>query len=182
MFTNTVEIRRTCDDGSSSSGSNSTCLPPGQQRITEVFHQQEPFSRNSSKWIKLTESLCYFLAKDTQPFDIVNGAGFQKLVHDLELRYKLPDRKTVSTMYMPWIYKSKSEAIQQELCNTCKEFSFTTDMWSSRASHIMLVSLFTTSMKIISYRISGNFSGDFKLAIWRILGYAAKLKLRQYNW
>ena len=119
------------DDGSSSSGSNSTCLPPGQQRITEVFHQQEPFSRNSSKWIKLTESLCYFLAKDTQPFDTVNGAGFQKLVH----RYKLTDRKTISTMYMPRIYKSKREVIQQELRNSCKEFSFTTDMWSSRATH-----------------------------------------------
>ena len=123
------------DDGSSSSDSNSTCLPPGQQIITEMFHQQEPFPRNSSKWIKLTESLCYFLAKDTQPFDTVNGAGFQKLVHDLEPRYKLPDRKTISTTYMPQIYKSKKEAIQLELHTSCKEFSFTTDMWSSRATH-----------------------------------------------
>ena len=91
------------NDGSSSTRSScaSTSVPPGQQRIPELFHQQEPFSHNSSKWIKLTESLCYFLAKDTQPFDTVNGVGFQKLVHDLKLRYKPPDRKTISTSYMP---------------------------------------------------------------------------------
>ena len=75
------------DDGSSSTSSScaSTSVPPGQQRIPELFRQQEPFSCNSSKWIKRMESVCYFLAEDTQPFDTVNGAGFQKLVHNLEL-------------------------------------------------------------------------------------------------
>ena len=69
------------DASSSSSNSSNPCgsasALPGQQRLPEMFRQQEPFSRSSSKWSKLTESLCYFLAKDSQPFDTVNGAGFQ---------------------------------------------------------------------------------------------------------
>jgi len=60
------------DGGSSSNSSNShgsTSIPSGQQRLPELLQQQERSS-------KLTESFCYFLAKDSQPFDTVNGAGF----------------------------------------------------------------------------------------------------------
>jgi len=53
----------------------------------------------------------------------------------MEPRYKPPDRKTISTSYMPRVYRSKRQSIHEELQNTCKKFSFTTDMWTSRATH-----------------------------------------------
>ena len=122
------------DSSSSSSSTRVASVPRGQQKLPELFRQQEAFPRSSSKWVKLTESLCYFLAKDTLPFDTVNGSGFQKFLQDLEPRYKPPDRKTISTVYMPRLYKGKKEAILQEL-HKCRAFGFTTDMWTSRSTH-----------------------------------------------
>ena len=121
-------------DSSSSSSTHVASVPRGQQKLPELFRQQEAFPRSSSKWIKLTESLCYFLAKDTLPFNTVNGSGFQKFLLDLEPRYKPPDRKTISTVYMPKLYKGKKESIRQGL-RSCKAFGFTTDMWTSRSTH-----------------------------------------------
>ena len=85
-------LYKTLSDAESSSGSNSTCvasMPRGQQKLPELFKQQQAFPRTSSKWVKLTESLCYFLAKDTLPFDTVNGSGFRKFLEDLEPKYNL---------------------------------------------------------------------------------------------
>ena len=63
---------------SSSSSTHVASVPREQQKLPKLFKQQEAFPCSSSKWIKLTESLCYFLVKDTLTFDTVNGIGFQK--------------------------------------------------------------------------------------------------------
>ena len=75
LVINTVTSERApsstlCDNScssSSSSGSHTpTNLPCGQQKSPKLFYQHETFSCPSNKWIKLTEPVCYFLAKDTQ--------------------------------------------------------------------------------------------------------------------
>ena len=137
-------LYKVLSDAESSSGSNSTCvasMPRGQQKLPELFKRQQAFPRTSSKWVKLTESLCYFLAKDTLPFDTVNGSGFRKFLEDLEPRYKPPDRKTISTVYMPRLYKAKKESILQEL-HSCRAFRFTTDMHVDITIHPFLFELY----------------------------------------
>ena len=51
-------LYKALSDAESSNGSNSTCIasvPHEQQKLPELFRQQQTFPRTSSKWVKLTE-------------------------------------------------------------------------------------------------------------------------------
>ena len=43
-----------------------------QQQLPTMFEAQKPLKKSNPKWKKLTDSICYFLAKDVMPFDTVN--------------------------------------------------------------------------------------------------------------
>ena len=123
-------LYKVLSDAESSSSSNSTrvaSMPRGQQKLPKLFKQQQAFPCTSSKWVKLLSSKRYSLLT-------VNGSGFRKFLEDLEPRYKPPDRKIISTVYMPRLYKAKKESILPEL-HSCRAFGFTTDMWTSRSTH-----------------------------------------------
>ena len=103
-----------------------------QLRLPGLFAGQFPFQKSNPRWRKLTESVCYFLAKDMLPFDTVNDPGFRHMINVFEPRYIPPDRKTISTHYMPELYEKGKEKIQQHL-DGVKWYAITTDMWTSRA-------------------------------------------------
>ena len=42
-----------------------------RQSITSAFQAQIPIPRSSPQWNKLTDAVCYFIAKDMQPIDTV---------------------------------------------------------------------------------------------------------------
>ena len=63
-----------------SSGASSSKQPT----VVETLNGLTPISRNSNRWIQLTKSICYFIAKDMQPYDTVNDAGFLKMLHTFE--------------------------------------------------------------------------------------------------
>ena len=75
-----------------------------QPTIAEALHACQPFSHILQCWRSLTDSFCYFVAKDMQPFETVNDPGFRQLLKALEPRYECPDRKTISTIHMPQLY------------------------------------------------------------------------------
>ena len=63
-----------------------------QPTLAQVYERSEVFPRQSPRWNQLTDALCYFIARDMQPFDTVNDSGFQHLLHALEPRYVPPDK------------------------------------------------------------------------------------------
>ena len=79
--------------------SSSTRAARGQQSIVSALHAAVPLPRLSTRWTKLTESVCYFVAKDMQPLDTVNDVGFRSMIREFEPRYTPPDRKTIATHY-----------------------------------------------------------------------------------
>ena len=81
--------------------------------------------------MKLTESLCYFLAKDTLPFNTVNGSGFRKFLLDLEPRYKPLDRK----VYLLYTCQGSTKLRRNQELHICRASGFTTDIWTSRSTH-----------------------------------------------
>ena len=83
----------------------------GQSTIVDTLHTCQPLAHTSHRWKSLTESVCYFIAKDMQPFQTVNDAGFRQLLKALEPRYECPDRKTISTIYMPCLYAREKERV-----------------------------------------------------------------------
>ena len=105
----------------------------GQSTIVDALHACQPLAHTSHRWKSLTESVCYFIAKDMQPFQTVNDAGFRQLLKALEPRYEYPDRKTISTIYMPRLYAREKERIGRAMANV-NSFALTTDIWTSRSN------------------------------------------------
>ena len=82
---------------------------------------------------KLTDSICYFIAKDMLSLDTVTNPRFQQMLRAFEPRNSSPDRKTISTHYVPelqekWhsdvvnVKETRSEALVQleEKSGVCK--------------------------------------------------------------
>lgn len=90
--------------------------------------------KSSRRWNELTQSVCYFLAKDMQPIDTVNDTGFRTMLKKFEPRYIPPDRKTVSTNYLPQLYQAETDRVKK-LLDPITSYACTTDMWTSRARH-----------------------------------------------
>ena len=51
-----------------------------QQLIGDSLEMQSPIVRSSPLWIKLTHSICYFIAKDMQPYNTINDIDFQHMI------------------------------------------------------------------------------------------------------
>ena len=93
------------------SAHSSASLPKDQLSIEDFFKKLTPLSRSSSRWKVLTNSVCYFLAKDLRPLSTLNDHGFLHMLKVFEPRYTPPDRTTFSRHYLPELYAKEREKI-----------------------------------------------------------------------
>lgn len=63
--------------------------PPTQLTVSETFKRQEPYSRDSKRWMDITK-LMEFIGLDEHPLCLVEDMGFQRLTSFLEPRYAPP--------------------------------------------------------------------------------------------
>ena len=105
-----------------------------QRLIGDCLEMQSPIARSTPLWNKLTYSICYFIAKDMQPYYTINDVGFQHMIAEFQPRYTPPDRKTLATHYIPQMSDSETTRIQQQI-SEAEYFAITTDLWTSIAKH-----------------------------------------------
>ena len=60
---------------------SSASLSKDQPSIKDSFNKLAPLPRSSSRWKVLTNSICYFLAKDLHPLSTVNDQGFLHMLN-----------------------------------------------------------------------------------------------------
>ena len=65
----------------------------GQQSLAEALKRVTKFLCSSNKSKELSSAVAYFIAKDMQPINVVQGEGFKHMIGKLEPRYQLPHRK-----------------------------------------------------------------------------------------
>ena len=56
-------------------------------------------------------TICYFIAKDMQPYDTINDEGFWCMVDAFHPRYTPLDRKTLAAQYIPLMFDSETTRI-----------------------------------------------------------------------
>ena len=120
------------------SAHSSAPLPKNQLSIEDSFKKLTPLSRSSSRWKVLTNSVCYFLAKDLHPLSTVNDQGFLNMLKVFEPRYTPPDRTTFSRHYLPELYTKEREKICKQTSDCLQWYAVTCDGWSSKANHSYL--------------------------------------------
>ena len=101
-----------------------------QQPKMDSFVKTNMYSRGSSKWKELTDSVTYCIAKDMLPIRIVEKEGFKTLVKKLDPQYELPTRKYMSKKAIPDLYSVTRESVKSQI-STAIFFAATTDIWSS---------------------------------------------------
>jgi len=87
-----------------------------------------PLSMNKSQ--KIDEQLGIMIAKEFQPFSVVENVEFRKFVNMLNPNYAIPSRKTVSKSIIPQLLEKTKQKVKTNL-NNAKYIAFTTDGWTS---------------------------------------------------
>ena len=139
--------------------------------LVESFKAQTLLPHTSHHWKGITDSVCYFLAKDMMPYDTVNAAGFRHMLREIEPRYVPPDRKSVATNYMPKLYEREKARVQQQI-EGINRFAITTDIWTSRAHHSCIGT--TVTRYITLWRrpvLLQSFGSAAGLCSWHFLGF-----------
>ena len=114
---------------------SSAPLLKDQLSIEDSFKKLTPMSRSSSRWKALTNSVCYFLAKDLHPSFTVKDQRFLHMLKVFKPRYTPPDRTTFSQHYLPELYTKEREKICKQMIDGLQWYAITCDGWSSRANH-----------------------------------------------
>ncbi|XP_037543305.1 E3 SUMO-protein ligase ZBED1-like [Nematolebias whitei] len=95
--------------------------------ITKFYGQ---LGDSSSRAKDITASITRFIAKGLWPYNIVEGEGFQDLIHTLEPRYKIPSRQHITNTCMPALYAQVKSQVEKELAHA-ERVAITTDAWTS---------------------------------------------------
>lgn len=98
-----------------------------QPKISHSFKNVFSWSEGGSKFNKMTTAIVYMICKDFQPISIVEDEGFKHLIVTAVPQYKIPSRKTISTLLdkkydlMVSVFKRKIED---------KSLTITADIWT----------------------------------------------------
>ncbi len=85
------------------------------------------YSPHCTRKKELDEALAFFLAKDSRPTHLVQGAGFQRLIKMFDPNYKVPDCPTISKKLLPELQNEKVKELTA-IVALVKWFSLTKDM------------------------------------------------------
>lgn len=86
------------------------------------------FSEGGFKAGQITNAILFMIAKDNQPFQIVEDEGFQHFVKTAIPLYKVPDRKSI-TRLMEEKYELLSMVIKSKL-SAVDAITLTSDVWT----------------------------------------------------
>ncbi|CAB4036879.1 zinc finger BED domain-containing 1-like [Paramuricea clavata] len=103
---------------------------PKQMTMQSALGRGTTYPISSKRWGDITESLVGMIAKDMQPLSVVENEGFIKFVKELDPRYQLPSRSTITRSLLPKKYEKLKDAVKRELTQV-KHVALTTNLWTS---------------------------------------------------
>ena len=71
------------------------------------------------------------------PTSIVDNPDFRRFISNLDPKFQVPCRQTVSTVILPELSKAMKEKMQQFL-DACTDVALTADIWTDRRMHAFL--------------------------------------------
>ena len=136
--------------------------PVKQLKLGDFIQSKAHYGNTSEKKKKLDGKVAEFLALDMHPASIVEGDGFRSLVKELDSRYVLPTRKTLTTRELPRLMEQVKKSLLEDM-TSLTWVAITTDLWSSRTatSYITIKAHFLTKEGELATKVLGcdRFSG-----------------------
>ena len=103
---------------------------PKQPTLTDLAARVQPYPPDKQK--RADRVLGWMIAKDLQPFSVVEDVGFNLFCETLQPRYKMPSRKVITGIVCKEIYEKACAYVQSQLSSSAS-VSLTTDAWTSQA-------------------------------------------------
>ena len=90
------------------------------------------FARRHSQKIQTskTQAVIEWIVLDIQPFKVIEGEAFRKMILELDPYYVIPTRNTVKSIIKK-AFEKRRTSIKEFVKNISGKISFTTDIWSS---------------------------------------------------
>ena len=105
-----------------------------QTLIKEALLRGQKLATNSREHARLTKSVTYWLAKDSQPEYAIEKPGFKRMLKAFAPRYELPGRNYFSRTAIPTLFSETYDKLKRTFSSTeVSFFSATTDLWTSCA-------------------------------------------------
>ncbi|XP_051241559.1 E3 SUMO-protein ligase ZBED1-like [Dicentrarchus labrax] len=131
----------------------SASIPPQPPRPTSQSSMSQFLQKaiTPAKQNSVDEELAKMIARDFQPFSIVEDKGFRSYTRALNPMYALPSRKTLSQKIFPGLY-DKERALLLERVKKATGVCLTTDCWTSRTttSYMSVTCHFIERYKMVS--------------------------------
>uniref|UniRef100_A0A8C9Z4Z2 BED-type domain-containing protein n=1 Tax=Sander lucioperca TaxID=283035 RepID=A0A8C9Z4Z2_SANLU len=105
--------------------------PLKQARITSFLLLSSSRGLPAVRQKAITDKLTWFICKDMRPINITQGSGFKDFIHELEPRYTVRSRATITDRVVK-LYDTTSDNIRQMISG--KKIALTTDGWTSLAT------------------------------------------------
>ena len=111
-----------------------------QITLEESQSRSKVWDINDTRALRVSSKIGEMIALDSQPFSIVDDAGFVSLLQSLEPRYSIPSRRYITDTVLPQIHTRVMSKVKDELAEA-KWISCTSDIWSTEVSNDSLISL-----------------------------------------
>jgi len=123
-----------CSTVSSEKGASCT----KQSTLHDCEDRVKKYSRDSSRWLAITDAVAMMIYNDCQPFSVVENKGFKKVLQTTDPKYDIPSRQHMSNAVIPRLYENKKTEVKDMISSllthcTYSQIALSTDTWTSKA-------------------------------------------------
>lgn len=101
-----------------------------QQTLPSMYDKIKKFKSDDIRSKNIDKLIAEMVCLDFQPFSVVENKGFRRLINNLEPRYTIPSRKTLTNKIISDMYQNLIREVKEEL-SQATNIALTTDMWTS---------------------------------------------------
>jgi len=101
--------------------------------LTATYTRVAPYGSENPKVARLNSLLVQLVCREGLPLRLVETESFKAFIRELDPRYNLPTRQSLSQVLIPTKY-DETKAQLQESIDQAQSVSITTDMWTSSAN------------------------------------------------
>ncbi|XP_070072653.1 zinc finger BED domain-containing protein 4-like [Drosophila takahashii] len=102
-------------------------------RLDSYMQRNVEYPSDSQQKKKLDKYVMLMIARDVQPFSMVDDDGFRDLIQNMDPKYRMPSRTYFRDIMLPKLYNELRKDLECEL-EGVPYVAITTDGWTSRAN------------------------------------------------
>jgi hypothetical protein len=109
---------------------------PRSQTLQDCIFRNQKYAASDPKQRQFDKAVIQFIVQDMRPFSVVEGKGFERLIHVADPRLTVKHRTTYSREKLPRLYEENQQKfikVLEKHKESLLSVAVTTDLWTSRS-------------------------------------------------